>query len=58
MMEMFQTDTVEKIKTHVLRSMTFFFEKSCCLRDNVEKYCRVGQATDGNMAHAHSTVGT
>jgi hypothetical protein len=23
------------------------------LRDNVEKYCIAGQATDGNMAHAH-----
>jgi hypothetical protein len=29
------------------------FRKLCRLRDNVEKYCRVGQATDVNMAHAH-----
>jgi len=29
----------------------FFFRKSCRLWDNGEKYCRVGQATDGNMAH-------
>ena len=27
--------------------------KSCRLWDNVEKYCRAGQATDDNMAHAH-----
>jgi len=27
--------------------------KSRRLRDNVEKYCRAGQATDDNMAHAH-----
>jgi len=43
---------VEKIKTHILCSITFFF-KSCRLLDNVEKYCRAGQATDDNMAHAH-----
>jgi hypothetical protein len=30
----------------------FFFLKSCILWDNVEKYCREGQATDDNMAHA------
>jgi hypothetical protein len=30
-----------------------FFFKSCRLWDNVEKYCTAGQATDGNMAHAH-----
>jgi len=47
---MFQPKVVEKIKTHILCSMTFF-RKSCCLWDNVEKYCRAGQATDDNMAH-------
>jgi len=29
------------------------FRKSCLLWHNVEKYCRAGQATDDNMAHAH-----
>jgi len=58
MMEMFQTEIVEKIKTHILRSVTFFFEKLYCLWGNVEKYCRVGQAADGNMAHAHCMLGT
>jgi len=43
---------VEKIKTHVLCSITFS-PKSCLLWDKVEKYCRVGQATDDNMARAH-----
>ena len=43
---MFQT-VVEKIKTH------FVFQKPCRLSDNVEKYCRAGQATSGNMAYAH-----
>jgi len=30
-----------------------FFRKSCRLWDNVERYCRAGQATDDNMTHAH-----
>jgi len=29
------------------------FRKSCRLWDTVEKYCRGGQATHDNMAHAH-----
>jgi len=40
---------VEKIETHILCSVTFF-RKSCCVWDNVEEYCRTGQATDENMA--------
>ena len=52
--EMFQTKVVEKIKTHILCSVTFFFfRKSCRLWDNVEKYGRAGQATYDNKAHAH-----
>ena len=31
----------------------FFPRKACLLRDNVEKYCTAGQATDDNMVHAH-----
>ena len=46
--EMFQTKVVEKIKTHLLRSITFL-RKSCRLWDKVEKYCTAGQATDGNL---------
>ena len=49
---MFQTTFVEKIKTHVLCSVTYF-QKLCRLRDNVEKYDRTGQATDDNMAHVY-----
>ena len=48
--EMFQTEFIEKIKTHVLCSVTFS-RKSYRLWDNVEKYCTVGQAT-GEVAHA------
>ena len=33
--EIFRTNVVEKIKTHILCSVTFF-RKSCCLWDNVK----------------------
>jgi len=39
-------------QTHILFSVTLS-RKSCLLWDNVEKYCRAGQATDDSMAHAH-----
>jgi hypothetical protein len=45
---MFQTKVVQKIKTHILRSITFS-RKSCRLRDNVEKYGTARLATDGNI---------
>jgi hypothetical protein len=41
---------------HISRSITSFFfcfRKSWRLWNYVEKYCTAGQATDGNMAHAH-----
>ena len=47
--EMFQAKVVEKIKTHILCSMTFFPRKSCRLWDNVEECDRATQATDGNI---------
>jgi hypothetical protein len=50
--EMFQTNVVEKIKTHILCSITIFW-KLCHLWDNVVRQCRAGQATDDNMAHVH-----
>jgi hypothetical protein len=46
--EMFGTKVVEKIKTQILCSITFF-RKSCRLRYNVEKYGRARQATDDNI---------
>jgi hypothetical protein len=46
--EMFQTKVVEKIKTHILYSITFS-QKSCRLWDNVEKYGTARQATDDNI---------
>jgi len=48
---------VEKIKTHFSSSVTFF-RKPCLLWDHAEKFCRAGQATDDNMAHAHCMLHT
>jgi len=42
---MVQIIVVQKIKTRISRSITFFFIKSCHLYDNVEKYGRDGLAT-------------
>ena len=49
---MFQTKVVEKMKTHILCSITFFSRKSIRLCDKVEECCRVGQTTNNNVAHA------
>jgi hypothetical protein len=49
---MSRTEVVEKIKTQVLCPITFF-RKSYVFWGIVEKYCRAGQATDDNAAHAH-----
>jgi hypothetical protein len=48
---MFQIKFVEKIKTLVLYSITYF-RKSCYLRDNVGKYGRAKQDTENNTVHA------
>jgi hypothetical protein len=48
----------EKIKIHILCSLTFFFRKSSRLWENVEKYFWAGQDTDDNMAHAHCMLDT
>ena len=44
----FHTEVVEKIKTPISCSVTFL-GKSCLLRDNVKKYDRAGQATEGSV---------
>jgi hypothetical protein len=43
----------EKIKTPL-----FYYKKFCRLRDKVEKYCKVGLATDDNMVHTHCMLDT
>ena len=62
---MFQTNVVEKIKTHILYSFSLFVYLFIYLfLENptvysVEKYCRTEQATDDNMgAHVNCMVGT
>jgi len=50
---MFQTTVSEKIKTHILYSVTFS-RKSCRWWDNVQKYGRARQATDDSLIqHTH-----
>jgi hypothetical protein len=46
---MFQIKFVEKIETHILCSVTFFFLKSCPFLDNVEKYGTAEEATADNI---------
>ena len=52
--EPFETICREVQDTHFISNNLFFFRKSCRSWENVEKYGRVGQATDDNMAHAHA----
>jgi len=40
---MFQIQVAEKINNTHFMFNNFFFRKSCCLWDNVEKYCRAGR---------------
>jgi hypothetical protein len=49
-------EVVEKIKTNILRSVTF--PKIVPLWNNVEKYGTAREATDDNMAHAHCKLGS
>jgi len=35
-----------------------FFRKLCRSRDNVEKYCKAWQVTDGNITNAHCMLDT
>jgi len=44
---------IDKIKVHILCSLSFLFRKSCRLWANVEKYCKAGHAADENMGHVH-----
>ena len=46
--EVFRTKVVDKIKSHILCSVTFF-RKSRHLCDNVEEYVTSGQATHDNV---------
>jgi hypothetical protein len=54
--EMFHTEVVGKIKTHIVFSITSF-QKLRRLWDKVEKYFRAGKGTDEDMAQAHCMMG-
>jgi hypothetical protein len=57
--EMIRPSVVEKIKTRILYSETFFsFENHVVYENNVEKYGTDGEAPDDNMAYAHCMPGT
>jgi hypothetical protein len=47
-----KTKVAEKIKTHILCSITFSW-KSCPLWVNVDKYVTARKVTGDNMAHLH-----
>ena len=53
---MFQTKVVEKIKTHILCSV--IFENLTVYEIMWKNYCRAGQATDDNIAHANCMLDT
>jgi len=38
--------------------VTFFFENRAVYEIMWKKYCRTGQTTDDNMAHAHCVLDT
>jgi hypothetical protein len=42
----------------VFQLIFFFANRAAFFEINVGKYCRVGQAKDDNMAHAHCTLDT
>ena len=46
---MFQIKVVDKIKTHISFTITFFFLKFYCFWDNLEKFGRAGQVTDDSI---------
>jgi len=54
---MFQRKVVEKIKTRILCSVTFFTKIVPFMGKGVND-CRAGQTTDDNMAHAHCMLDT
>ena len=53
---MFETEFVQKTKTHILCSKTFEQKNSCHLRDTVDKYGRAGEASDDNITRSTRIV--
>jgi len=53
---MFQTKVVEKIKTHILQSVTFFFSKIVPFEIIWKKYSTASQATEDNIIRRMSVA--
>jgi len=53
---MFQTNFMEKIKTHISCSVNFY--ENCALRGKVKKHCKARQAIDDNMEQTLFILGT
>jgi len=51
--EMFHIKVFEKIKTHILCSVTLFENRAVYEKMWTKKTHRGGQDTDGNRAHSH-----
>jgi len=49
---------VSEISCRGNHNTKFIFFKSYLLWDNVEKLCRAGQTTEGNMVHAYCMLDT
>ena len=54
---MFQKNVVEKIKTHILCTITFFLNR-VVYEIMWKNIAEPKGATDDNMAHSHFTLGT
>jgi hypothetical protein len=50
---MYQKKFVEKLKTHILYSVTFFFENPAGYEIIWKKRSRIAEATDDKVEHAH-----
>jgi len=55
---MFQTKVVEKIKTHNLYLVTFFFFENCAVYEKIWKNPEELGRSDDNTAHAHCKLDT
>jgi len=55
---MFRAKAVEKIKTHILWSATFFFENRAVREIMWENAAKQGRPQHDNMTHAHCMLDT
>ena len=55
---MFQTKVVEKVKTHILYSVTFFFKNHAVYEILQKNLAELELTTGDNVAYLHFTLGT